>query len=108
MKYYIGRTISTDDYVFGHLEYYEKENQFYIVEIEDEQLSWAVDEDSIEIVLFEVNTVSKKGYGIETSNTFEDYDDAMEFYKSISDDECKELLLVNEDGYIERILDCNY
>ena len=45
-----GKSISTDDTVLGSLVYSAKENQYYIVEQDGEELSWEVYEDSIKQV----------------------------------------------------------
>lgn len=107
MNYYIGKTISTDDLIFGWLDHDEKENQLYIIEVEDEQLSWAVENETVRKVWFEVNTCTDDNGNIATSNTFTDYFDALEFYDSINDEK-KEFLLVDCDGNLIKELQSNY
>lgn len=48
-----GKSISTGDTVLGSLVYSAKENQYYIVEQDGEELSWEVYEDSIKQVFSE-------------------------------------------------------
>ena len=107
MKYYRGKTISTDDIVYGYLEYYKKENQYYITEYDGNDFTWGVHENTIERVWFEVNTLNCAGV-IETSNTFEDYNDAFEFYDSIDKTQNKEILVVDDDGMMFYCLITNY
>lgn len=44
---YRAKTIETGDLVFGSLVYSPKEDEYYIVEHNDEELSWLVDEKTI-------------------------------------------------------------
>lgn len=44
---YRAKTIDTGDLVFGSLVYSPKEDEYYIVEHNDEELSWSVDENTI-------------------------------------------------------------
>lgn len=44
---YRARTIDTRDLVFGSLVYSSKEDEYYIVEHNGEELSWLVDENTI-------------------------------------------------------------
>jgi hypothetical protein len=57
---------------------------------------------------YEVNTVLNTDGEIATSNTFTDFDEAQQFYESIDDDEMKEFLKVDENGFFIREIDCNY
>lgn len=57
---------------------------------------------------YEVNTVLNTDGEIATSNTFTDFDEARRFYESIGDDEMKEFLQVDENGFFIREIDCNY
>ena len=57
---------------------------------------------------YEVNTVLNTDGEIATSNTFTDFDEARQLYESIGDDEMKEFLQVDENGYILDCIDMNY
>ena len=57
---------------------------------------------------YEVNTVDTFWRQILTSNTFDDYKAAQEFYDSIGDDEKKELVLVDENNNHLKYLECNF
>jgi hypothetical protein len=45
---------------------------------------------------------------IATSNTFTNFDEARRFYESIGNDEMKEFLQVDENGYMLDCIDMNY
>lgn len=57
---------------------------------------------------YEVNTVLNTDGEIATSNTFTDFDEARRFYESIGEDEMKEFLQVDENGYYIDCIDMNY
>lgn len=57
---------------------------------------------------YEVNTVLNTDGEIATSNTFTDYGEAQRFYERIGDDEMKEFLQVDENGYYIDCIDMNY
>jgi hypothetical protein len=70
---YRAKTIDTGDLVFGSLVYSPKEDEYYIVEHNGEELSWLIDENTIEqctgfeddegYLIFEGDEVILENYG---------------------------------------------
>jgi len=85
---YRAKTIDTGDIVFGSLVYSPKEDAYYIVEHNDEELSWLVDE----------STISQcTGYDDELGNLmFENDEVVVEFYEQ----KYNYIIVWSENGFI--------